>query len=104
MSRLLDAANKFERLPFDYFECFDWSADRICERIIFGGYDVVAVDPVTEIPGFEKAETAAAITRRLKQIASRANCHVILIAHLNRSRLKDPKGVKGSKRRFLSSS
>lgn len=94
MSRLLEAANKYERLPFDYFECFDWSADRICERIIFGGYDVVAVDPVTEIPGFEKAEAAAAITRRFKQIASRANCHVILVAHLNRQRLKDPKGVK----------
>lgn len=94
MSRLLEAANKYERLPFDYFEAFDWSADRICERIIFGGYDVVAVDPVTEIPGFEKAEVAAAITRRFKQIASRANCHVILVAHLNRQRLKDPKGVK----------
>lgn len=94
MSRLLDAANKHQRLPFDYFEAFDWSVDRICERIIFGGYDVVAVDPVTEIPGFERAETAAAITRRFKQIASRANCHVILVAHLNRNRVKDPNGVK----------
>lgn len=93
LSRLLEAANKHGRLPFDYFECYDWSADRICERIIYGGYDVVAVDPVTEIPGFEKAELAAAITRRFKQIASRANCHVILVAHLNRSRVKDPKGV-----------
>lgn len=94
LKKLLAAANEHERLPFDYFECFDWSADRIAERIIFGGYDVVAVDPVTEIPGFEKAEVAAAITRRFKQIASRANCHVILVAHLNRTRLKDPKGVK----------
>lgn len=94
MAKLLSAANKYQELPFDYFECFDWSADRICERIIFGGYDVVAVDPVTEIPGFEKPEVAAAITRRFKQIASLANCHVILVAHLNRSRLKDDKGVK----------
>lgn len=93
IAKLLEAANKHGRLPFDYFECYDWSADRICERIINGGYDVVAVDPVTEIPGFEKAETAAAITRRFKQIASRANCHVILVAHLNRSRVKDLKGV-----------
>lgn len=92
-ARLLEAANKHGRLPFDYFECYDWPADRICERIVFGGYDVVAVDPVTEIPGFENAETAAAITRRFKQIASRANCHVILVAHLNRSRVKDIKGV-----------
>jgi replicative DNA helicase len=94
MSRLLEAANKHNRLPFDYFECDDWSADRICERIVFGDYDVVAVDPVTEIPGFEKAEVAAAITRRFKQVATQANCHVILVAHLNRQRLKDPKGVK----------
>lgn len=94
MSRLLKAANEHNRLPFDYFECDDWSADRICERIVFGDYDVVAVDPVTEIPGFEKAEVAAAITRRFKQVATQANCHVILVAHLNRSRLKDPKGVK----------
>lgn len=93
LSRLLEAANKHGRLPFDYFECYDWSADRICERIIYGGYDVVAVDPVTEIPGFEKSESAAAITRRFKQIASRANCHVILVAHLNRNRVKDAKGV-----------
>lgn len=93
VAKLLTVANKHGRLPFDYFECYDWSADRICERIIFGGYDVVAVDPVTEIPGFEKPETAAAITRRFKQIASRANCHVILVAHLNRQRVKDIKGV-----------
>lgn len=93
IAKLLEAANKHGRLPFDYFECYDWSADRICERIIYGGYDVVAVDPVTEIPGFEDASRAAAITRRFKQIASKANCHVILVAHLNRSRVKDPKGV-----------
>jgi replicative DNA helicase len=93
MQRLIAAANQYGRLPFDYFECFDWSADRICERIIYGGYDVVAIDPVTEIPGFEKPESAAAITRRFKQIASRANCHVILVAHLNRNRVKDDKGV-----------
>lgn len=93
LTRLLEAANKYGRLPFDYFECYDWSADRICERIIYGGYDVVAVDPVTEIPGFENAEAAASITRRFKQIAARANCHVILVAHLNRHRIKDPKGV-----------
>gem|GEM_PF-3371913 len=94
MQRLLEAANKHNRIPFDYFEAFDWNVDRICERIIYGDYDVVAVDPVTEIPGFERVEVAAEITRRFKQVASRANCHVILVAHLNRNRLKDPKGVK----------
>jgi len=82
------------RLPFDYFEAFEWSADKICERIIFGDYDVVAIDPVTEIPGFEETETASKISRRLATVAGRADCHVIAVSHLNRNRLRDPKGVK----------
>jgi replicative DNA helicase len=82
------------RLPFDYFEAFGWSADRICERIIYGGYDVVAIDPVTEIPGFEKPEIASAASRRFAEVAGRANCHVIAVSHLNRARLRDVKGVK----------
>jgi replicative DNA helicase len=82
------------KLPFDYFEAFGWSADRICERIIWGGYDVVAIDPVTEIPGFEKPEVASAASRRFAEVAGRANCHVIAVSHLNRKRLGDPKGVK----------
>lgn len=94
MKRLLAAANKHMALPFDYFEAFDWSADKIAERAIYGEYDVVAIDPITEIPGFEKPETASAITRRLARLASRAECHVIAVAHLNRNRLRDPKGVK----------
>lgn len=94
MKRLLTAANEHMALPFDYFEAFDWSADKIAERAIYGEYDVVAIDPITEIPGFEKTETASAITRRLARLASRAECHVIAVAHLNRNRLRDPKGVK----------
>lgn len=82
------------KLPFDYFEAFGWSADRISERIIYGGYDVVAVDPVTEIPGFERTEIATEATRRFAEVAGRADCHVILVAHLNRNRLRDPHGVK----------
>lgn len=82
------------KLPFDYFEAFGWSAERIAERIVFGNYDVVAIDPITEIPGFEKAETASAIVRRFAQVAGRSNCHVIAVCHLNRNRLRDPNGVK----------
>jgi len=94
MKRLVEAANKHNALPFDYFEAFDWSADKIAERAVFGEYDVVAIDPITEIPGFEKPDTASAITRRLARLASRGDMHVIAVAHLNRNRLKDPKGVK----------
>lgn len=94
MKRLLEAANEHNALPFDYFEAFDWSADQIAERAMYGDYDVVAIDPITEIPGFEKTELASAITRRLARLASRAECHVIAVAHLNRNRLRDPKGVK----------
>jgi replicative DNA helicase len=82
------------RLPFDYFEAFGWSADRIAERIIYGNYDVVAIDPVTEIPGFEKTEVAAVAARRFAEVAGRADCHVICVSHLNRNRLRDPNGVK----------
>lgn len=81
-------------LPFDYFESAGWSVEKIGERIIYGGYDVVAIDPVTKIPGFEKTETASQVSGRLTEIASRANCHVILVSHLNRSRMGGPTGVR----------
>jgi replicative DNA helicase len=82
------------RLPFDYYECQGWSADRIAERILSSGVDVAAIDPITEIPGFEKPETAAAITGRFAQVAARGDCHLIAVCHLNRARLKNPNGVK----------
>jgi replicative DNA helicase len=82
------------KLPFDYYECQGWSADRIAQRILSSGVDVAAIDPITEIPGFEKPETAAAIVGRMAQVAARGNCHVIAVCHLNRARLKNPNGVK----------
>lgn len=83
-----------EGLPFDYFEAAGWGADRIAERIIYGGYDIVAIDPVTKIPGFEKTEVASWVSGRFTEIATRANCHVILVSHLNKSRGSSPTGVR----------
>lgn len=91
--RALATARK-EGLPFDYFESAGWSAERISERIIYGGYDVVAIDPVTKIPGFEKTENASQIVGRLTEVAARANCHVILVCHLNRNRGTSMDGVR----------
>jgi replicative DNA helicase len=82
------------KLPFDYYEGQGWSADRIAARILSSGVDVAAIDPITEIPGFEKPELAAAIVGRFAQVAARGDCHVIAVCHLNRARLKNPNGVK----------
>lgn len=82
------------KLPYDYYECQGWSADRIAQRILSSGVDIAAIDPITEIPGFEKAETAAAIVGRFAQVAARGDCHLIAVCHLNRARLKNPNGVK----------
>jgi replicative DNA helicase len=81
-------------LPFDYFEAAGWSVNRVAQRIIYGGYDVVAVDPVSKIPGFEKTENASAAVGRLTEVATRADCHVILVSHLNRGRGTTIGGVR----------
>jgi len=81
-------------LPFDYFESAAWSLERVCERIIYGNYDIVAIDPVTKMPGFEKTEIASATVGRLTEIATRANCHVILVSHLHRGRGTSSEGVR----------
>lgn len=81
-------------LPFDYFEAAGWDVERVAARIIYGNYDVVAIDPVTKMPGFEKTEIASNTVGRLTEIATRANCHVILVSHLNRSRGTSSEGVR----------
>jgi replicative DNA helicase len=86
------------KIPFDFFEATGWTEGEICERIIFGGFDVVAVDVVNLIPGYEeKVAYANRIAQQFMQVASRANCHVILVSHLNRERDKavvKPRPVK----------
>lgn len=93
MKKIVQAMNDHP-LPFDYFEAAGWDANRVAQRIIYGGYDVVAIDPVTKIPGFEKTEIASAAVGRLTEVATRADCHVILVSHLNRSRGTTMGGVR----------
>lgn len=84
-------------IPYSYFEVNGWPAERICQQIILGGYDVAAIDVVNLIPGYEKNDEATRILSRLMEVARRANCHVILVSHLNRARAtqaKLPRPVK----------
>lgn len=84
-------------IPFSFFEVNGWSAERICQQIILGGYDVAAIDVVNLIPGYEKNDEATRILSRFMEVARRANCHVILVSHLNRARAtqaKLPRPVK----------
>lgn len=86
-------------IPFDYFECKGWSVEEICERIVLGGYDVAAVDVINLIPGYEeKTSIASRIAERLMSVATRANCHVILVSHLNRERDKGKVKPRPTKR------
>jgi replicative DNA helicase len=92
------AVKALESIPFDYFEVSGWTEDRICERIVFGNYDVAAVDVLNLIPGYEeKTAYASRIVGRFMNLAQRANCHIILVSHLNNERAKaavKPRPVK----------
>jgi replicative DNA helicase len=95
---LSKAVKALGEIPFDYYEAIGWTEGEIAERVIFGGYDVVAIDVVNLIPGYEE-EVAKAnrIAQRFMQLATQANCHVILVSHLNRERDKQvvkPRPVK----------
>jgi len=84
-------------IPYSYFEVNGWPAERICQQIILGGYDVAAIDVVNLIPGYKESEEASQIISRFMEVARRANCHVILVSHLNRARAtqaKLPRPVK----------
>lgn len=75
-------------LPFHYHDADGWSADRICNAILAKRPDVAAIDPWNLIPHRDQFE-AAATAGRLKTLARKADLHVVVVAHLNTSRLKD---------------
>jgi replicative DNA helicase len=84
-SRIVEA---LPELPFSLYEANGWHHEKIAERITFGGFDVVAVDHVTRIPGFAKTETASEISGRLTEVAVRADVHVICVAQLKKERVE----------------
>jgi replicative DNA helicase len=96
--QMKEAVNALGDFPFAYFESNGWSEDRICEQIIFGGFDIAAIDVVNLIPGYEeRVEYASRIVGRFMALAQRANCHIILVSHLNKERDKaavKPRPVK----------
>lgn len=82
-------------IPFDYHEANGWHVDKVAERILFGGFDVAAVDHVSRLPGFEKTELATAAVARLVETAVRGDLHLILVAQLNKNRMgKDGKAPR----------
>jgi replicative DNA helicase len=78
------------RIPFHHHDAEGWSVERILTAIVSKRPDVAVVDPWNLIPHrdyFHMSETA----RQLKEIARRADCHVVVVAHLGKARLKEGK-------------
>lgn len=79
------------KIPWHHHDADGWGVDRILGAIVNKRPDIACIDPWNLIPHkdrFSMDETA----RQLKTVARRANCHVVVVAHLNTARMKD--GVK----------
>lgn len=84
----LTKAKVFESIPWSHHDADGWSVERILGAIVNKRPDIACIDPWNLIPHkdrFSMDETA----RQLKTIARRANCHVVVVAHLNTARMKD---------------
>jgi replicative DNA helicase len=92
------AEEAVKRLPYDHFPAAGWNENKICERIVLGGYDVAVIDVVNYIPEYvEKVAYAERICQRFLATCQRANCHIMLVAHFNKERDKQktkPRPVK----------
>jgi replicative DNA helicase len=73
-------------VPFSFYDAQGWTYDRIAQRIAIETFDVVAIDPINLIVGFADQEVLTEAAARFQAIARRANCHLIMVAHLNRAR------------------
>lgn len=74
---------------FAIHEASGWTAAEICRDARYRRADVVAVDLLDELPlmpGFKRRETAEESYKLFVQLAMQAQCHVIVVCHLNRSR------------------
>lgn len=76
------------KIPFHFYDAQGWTYDRIAQRITLERFDVAAIDPINLIPGFADQEVITEAANRLQAVARRANCHLIMVCHLNRERLK----------------
>lgn len=85
MGRILNA---LERLPFGITNCAGWSADDVAREIKRHRYDVVGIDIFNRFPfrGRDTREAKEEVSRVFNELAKTAECHVLLSAHLNRSR------------------
>lgn len=78
------------RIPFSFYDAQGWTAARICQRIVFDKPDVAAIDPLNLIPFKDRADLDEA-ARLFQRIARRANCHLVIVAHLNNARATEAK-------------
>lgn len=69
------------RIPFHHHDAEGWSVDRILSAIVTQKPDVAVIDPANLIPR-KSYEDVPEQARRLKEIAARANCCVIVVVHL----------------------
>jgi replicative DNA helicase len=77
--------------PVHITECSGWSIERIVRHARRSGADVVALDIINRLPhdGRKRHELLDEATNRLDQLAKECDMHVIVAAHLNRSRTRD---------------
>lgn len=69
--------------------CDGWSAAEIARDAKHRRADVICVDLLDELPllpGMSRRETTEESMRIFKQLAGEADCHVIVLGHLNRNR------------------
>lgn len=92
LNRLTDAQRHralqaMAHVPFGITDCAGWTAADVARRVRRQGYDVVGVDIFNRFPARDLADWEE-ISRMFNVLAKPAhgNCHVLLTAHLNRSR------------------
>jgi replicative DNA helicase len=80
-----------QQIPFHYHDAEGWSVDRILSAIVTKRPDVAIIDPANLIPRKDYHEVTEH-ARRLKEIAAKANCCVVVVVHL-----KDRPGQRDGK-------
>lgn len=83
--RLLPWLNGERLPPWSFRNAENWTVQRMAQDILARKLDVAAIDPINLIPGANKTESMEAIAQELKVLATRANCHIIAVAHLTKS-------------------
>ena len=88
-------------LPFGMVNVADWHPDEVAHDARRNGIDLVVVDLIHEFDYEDEADLRR-IMRTFTKLAQTANCHVLLVAHLNDARSQTmlpapvPRDLKGA--------